>query len=140
MQMELARKVHFESSHRYYREDWSREQNFAVFGACANEHGHGHTYALEAYFTGPIDHDTGMIANLKDVDDLLKKVVAHLDQKNLNQLEDFKKEIPTTEILAQFLWDELLTAQTGSNLPGEVKLSRIKLFESENLWVEIANG
>jgi 6-pyruvoyltetrahydropterin/6-carboxytetrahydropterin synthase len=134
MEMELARKVRFEAAHRYYRDDWSREQNFAVFGACANDHGHGHTYALEVFFSGPVDPQTGMIINLKDVDDLLKILVKPLDQKNLNLLEPFKDKIPTTEVLADYLWQLLLKQPM---LPNHARVTRLKLFESESLWVEI---
>ena len=33
-------------AHRLFREEWSEEQNFKVFGKCANPNFHGHNYEL----------------------------------------------------------------------------------------------
>ena len=75
LQIELSRKVHFSSGHRYAHPNWTDEKNKEVFGPCFSEHGHGHNYILEAHIRGPVDKDTGMIINLVDLDMALKEVV-----------------------------------------------------------------
>lgn len=135
MDLQLARQITFEASHRYYREEWSKEKNQQIFGACANDHGHGHNYRLEAFFKGPVDPQTGMVVNLKFVDELLKKVIQPIDQHNLNQLAAFRDKIPTTETLAQYIWESLV----NSDLPPGIKLAKIRLHESDDLWVEVCD-
>ena len=49
-----------------------------------NPYGHGHNYELEAYFSGPVDPVTGMIANLADVDQWLRATVASVSGKHLD--------------------------------------------------------
>ncbi|NIP81511.1 MAG: 6-carboxytetrahydropterin synthase, partial [Gemmatimonadetes bacterium] len=67
----LTRRATFAAAHRYWRDDWSEERNRAVFGACANPHGHGHNYALEATVEGEIDDETGFSVDLGALDDAL---------------------------------------------------------------------
>lgn len=113
----------------------SADENKTVFGPCYSPHGHGHTYTLEAYFTGPIDPVTGMIINLTEVDSLLKETLQLVQDKHLNfEVDFFKTNIPTTENLAHFLM-----AQLNKNLndPLKIRLERIRLYESEDLWVDL---
>ncbi|WP_425290043.1 6-carboxytetrahydropterin synthase, partial [Shewanella algae] len=42
----LTRQEHFNAAHKLYNPNWSKEQNEAVFGPCANENWHGHNYDL----------------------------------------------------------------------------------------------
>ena len=42
----LTRKAEFSSAHFYRNPQWTAEHNLAVFGKCANPHGHGHNYTL----------------------------------------------------------------------------------------------
>ena len=48
----ISRRFDFSSSHRYYRSDWSEEENRRVFGLCALPNGHGHNYTLEVAVSG----------------------------------------------------------------------------------------
>jgi len=130
----LARRKAFKSMHRYSVEAWSEAQNRAEFGACFTPTGHGHNYELEAFFEGKIDPTSGMIANLADIDKLLGEVLAPLDGKHLNlEIPAFKTKVPTTEALAQYLADQLIERM---KFPG-VRLSKIRLYEYEDLWVDV---
>lgn len=132
-QTSLARRAYFSCGHRYFNPNFSEEKNQQVFGACYSEHGHGHNYILEAYFSGEISPTTGMIINLSDVDSILHKVTSQLDHKFLNEdLEIFKTKVPTTENLAQFCYQEIL-----KNLPkNNASLHKVRLYENEDLWVD----
>ena len=54
----------------------------AVFGRCANPGGHGHNYVLEVTVGGELDPETGMIADLKWVKDVVDHcVIDHVDHE-----------------------------------------------------------
>src|SRR5665811_498962 len=81
----LTRRVTFSAAHRYWRDDWPEAQNREVFGACANPHGHGHNYALEATVEGEVDAETGFIIDLAALDRVLRDaVVVPLDHQHVN--------------------------------------------------------
>jgi 6-pyruvoyltetrahydropterin/6-carboxytetrahydropterin synthase len=125
----LVRRVYFSSGHRYYNAAWSEAQNREVFGACT--HTHGHNYILEAYFQGPVDPQTGMVFNLRSADEILKAVAAHLDHRFLNEeVLHFRETIPTTENIAAYCYRQIL------QLSPPVQLKKVRLFETEDLWVD----
>lgn len=139
MKTSLARKIQFRCAHLYNQPQMSEEENKNVFGPCFSPHGHGHTYTLEAYFTGPIDPITGMIINLTEVDSLLKETLQLVEDKHLNfEVEYFKSNIPTTENLAHFLVVHLKENINKKLSPhSQIHLERIRLYESEDLWVDL---
>ena len=133
----LARKVMFQCLHRYEVSDWSVEKNTETFGPCYTETSHGHNYELVGFFSGAIDQETGMIINLKDVDDILKQSVSVLDGKFLNQdVEEFKSKVPTTENLISFLAG--LVQEKVQDFEN-IQLSKLRLYETDNLWVDWIN-
>lgn len=131
----LTRVVRFSAAHRYHRPDWSEEQNRAAFGACANVHGHGHTYHCAVSVRGTISTDRDMVIDLQDLDRLLREqVVDRLDHQHLNHaIPDFAygKSIPTAEALAYWVWHQL-----KNKLPVGVALDTVKIQEDETLFAE----
>ena len=88
------------ASHRLHTERLSEEQNRAVYGKCANPHGHGHNYTVEVLVGGEIDAVTGMVCDLVELDGcVIREVVEPLDHSNLNTLAAFANRVPTTENL-----------------------------------------
>jgi 6-pyruvoyltetrahydropterin/6-carboxytetrahydropterin synthase len=130
----FTRVVRFSAAHRYHRPEWSDERNVATFGACANPHGHGHNYTLEATFVGTPDPDTGFAVNLTEVDAALKAVVVdRLDHQHINHaIEEFApgRLIPTSENLVAWIWDRLV----GKVRSG--RLVRLRLYENPDLFVD----
>lgn len=131
---QLVRRVHFSSAHRYFAPELSEDENRSTFGLCYSQHGHGHNYILDAHFQGPIDPITGMIINLADVDQILKQVTNALDHHHLNQdVPEFKDKVPTTENIACYLYNKI--QQALQVRPG-IELSRVRLYEADDLWVD----
>src|SRR5262249_25922326 len=99
----------FCASHRYWREDWTPEQNLEKFGRCALPHGHGHNYRFKLAIEGKPDEKTGMIADLIALDALVQReILDRFDHRNINvEVPHFKTVMPTTENLAQYLFDML---------------------------------
>ncbi|HUE77088.1 MAG TPA: 6-carboxytetrahydropterin synthase [Longimicrobiales bacterium] len=135
----LTRRVAFAAAHRYYRDDWSAERNRAVFGACANEHGHGHNYAMEATVEGMIDPETGFVVDLGSLDDVLRReIVVPLDHHHLNHdVPAFGPGglIPTTENILAWAWPRI-----AERLPPGVRLHRLRLHEDHALFADYFGG
>ena len=134
----ISRRFDFSASHRYYREEWSEEENTRVFGLCALPNGHGHNYTLEVSVSGEPDPDTGMVMNLVDLRGAVESVLVRFDHKHLNlDTPYFSERIPTTENLATVLWDEVAAALAAR--PGVAsgwRLARVRLHETEDMFVE----
>lgn len=129
----LIRKAHFSCGHKYENLNWSDQKNIEVFGPCYSEFGHGHNYFVEFHINAPVCPDTGMTINLTDADAVIAKVVNQVDHKHLNfDLEYFKTVVPTTENIAQFLFEN---SQQEFEL-FNASLKKVVLYEDENLWVE----
>jgi 6-pyruvoyltetrahydropterin/6-carboxytetrahydropterin synthase len=100
MKAYLTRRYWFSASHRLHSEEFSAEENQAVYGKCNNPHGHGHNYALEVTVAGPVDGRTGMVCNLVDLDSFVQeKILERFGHQNLNTLSEFQGVVPTTENL-----------------------------------------
>jgi 6-pyruvoyltetrahydropterin/6-carboxytetrahydropterin synthase len=104
----LTRKVTFTAGHIYRGGGLSAAELKQLFGVAAEPSGHGHNYVLEVSVEGPVDPRDGMVLNIKDLDAVLKNMLAEMDHKLLNTaLPEFADAVPTTERLAQVLWTRL---------------------------------
>ena len=96
----LTRRYLFSASHRLHSAEMSDAENQATYGKCNNPHGHGHNYSLEVTVSGRVDPGTGMVCNLVDLDQCVRKeVLSRYDLENLNTLKEFAVTVPTTENL-----------------------------------------
>jgi 6-pyruvoyltetrahydropterin/6-carboxytetrahydropterin synthase len=128
----VTRRAVFSASHRLYNENFTDEQNEAIFDKCNNKNGHGHNYVMEVMVAGEINPDTGYVIDLKKLKRIIKEnVLSKVDHKNLNTDVDFLKGvIPTAENIATGIWNEL------ADKIDEGKLYSIKLYETENNYIE----
>ena len=129
----ITRIEHFCAAHKLYNNKWNKEENERIFGGCANENWHGHNFVLETTVAGNPNTDTGFVMNVKDLSKIIhEKIVDKLDHKNLNLDVDFMRgKMCTMEILATEIWKQI-----APNLPSGVHLHRIKLYETQNSFVE----
>lgn len=127
MRVSLGRRYTFAASHRLHNAKWSAEQNRQLYGKCNSPYGHGHNYVLEVALTGPVAPETGMIANLGDLDPFVQReVIDVFDHKYLNeQIAEFRNAVPTTENLAREIFRRL------KGFPG-AKLERVRIEETSN--------
>ncbi len=129
----LTRRERFNAAHKLWVNDWPEEQNFQVFGKCANKNWHGHNYELFVTVKGIPDQQTGFIINVKTLSNIIKKTITEkLDHSNLNLDVDFIPSSiqPTTENLVILIWKELQPHLNGC------QLHSIKLCETENIYAE----
>jgi len=132
--MLITRRVEFSSSHRCAVSGWSDQRNREVFGEEANPYGHGHNYVLEVTLSGKVDEVTGMIVDLKDVKAILnREVVEPMDHRYLNaEVPPFDKVVPTAENVAREIWRRIVPHFSSPT----VQLHEVRLYETENLYVE----
>ena len=98
MKAHLSRRYRLSASHRLFCPDLGAEANLALFGKCANPHGHGHNYVVEVTVSGSIDAETGMVIDLGVLDQQVQaRVVEVFDHSNLNLHPCFQALVPTTE-------------------------------------------
>ena len=127
----ISRRFDFSSSHRYYHEEWSGEENSRVFGLCALPNGHGHNYTLEVAVWGVPDPNTGMVINLVDLQVAVELVLEQFDHKHMNlDTPYFADRIPTSENLVAVLWGLIDNELVGATL------NRVRLYEADDLYVE----
>jgi 6-pyruvoyltetrahydropterin/6-carboxytetrahydropterin synthase len=125
MKAHLTRRYHFSSSHRLHSAEMSTAENFATYGKCNNPHGHGHNYTLEVTVSGPVDQGTGMVCNLVDLDGFVaSEVLSRYHLENLNMLQEFAQQVPTTENLSVEIFEIL---QRGFH---KAHLERVRLEET----------
>ncbi|MEN8696669.1 MAG: 6-carboxytetrahydropterin synthase [Bacteroidia bacterium] len=129
----VTRKVHFNGAHKLYNPKWSEEKNEEVFGKCANKNWHGHNFDMYVTVKGTPNADTGFVMDLKKLKIILTdKIVSKLDHSNFNLDVDFLKDVmPSIENIVMKIWEQIVP-----ELPDGVTLHCIKLYETENQYVE----
>jgi 6-pyruvoyltetrahydropterin/6-carboxytetrahydropterin synthase len=105
MKAYLTRRYMFSASHRLHSEAMSEAENSATYGKCNNPYGHGHNYTLEVTVSGAVDESTGMVCNLADLDEFVRReILERFDHQNLNTLPEFAATVPTTENLCMVVY------------------------------------
>lgn len=135
MKVHLTRRYRFSAAHRLHSDEFSAAENRVIYGKCNNPHGHGHNYALEVTVSGPVNDRTGMVCNLVDLDGFVEReVLSRYDLENLNTLEEFTQNVPTTENLCVEIFEIL---QRGFR---HAHLERVRLEETMMNSFEYAGG
>ena len=132
----VSRKEHFNAAHKLYNPAWSEEHNRKVFGPCANENWHGHNYDLIVTVKGEPDPDTGFVADLKLLSQLIRdEIIEQVDHKNLNLDVPFMRgKLASTENLVEAFW-RILAPKIGT-ISRFGKLHSLRLYETPLNYVE----
>jgi 6-pyruvoyltetrahydropterin/6-carboxytetrahydropterin synthase len=111
---EIYIKTHFSAAHRLngYPGDCSRT--------------HGHNWIIEVFVRCSALNDIGIGIDFRDIKLSVKDVLANLDHFDLNDLEPFQKQNPTSENIAKYLYKEL-SRKLNSNT---ITISKIKVSET----------
>ncbi|OJJ17166.1 6-carboxytetrahydropterin synthase QueD [marine bacterium AO1-C] len=132
----ICRRETFNASHKLYNPNWSKEQNEAMFGVCANENWHGHNFELVVTVKGIPDLESGMVIDYKVLSKIIRKeIIEKVHYKNLNLDVDFlQNKMPSCEILIIEFWKKLAPAIRAVSPKSE--LHHLKLIETKNNFVE----
>lgn len=135
MKAYLGRRYRLSASHRLHTARLSEEENRAVYGKCANPHGHGHNYTVEVLVAGEIDAVTGMVMDLAELDGCVgREILEPFDHQNLNMLPEFENRVPTTENLCIEIERRVRAA-----LRKDVSLA-VRVEETSNNFFELEAG
>jgi 6-pyruvoyltetrahydropterin/6-carboxytetrahydropterin synthase len=135
MPVSLTRTVGVRATHRYFKPQWSTEENRRRFGWTADEPGHAHDYRVSVTVTGSLDPETDMVVDLSLFDRILAdEVTTPFDGKYLNlDLPEFAAggTLPTCEALARLLFGRI-----AARLPPGVTLARVRVAEDATLYAD----
>jgi len=95
-------------------------------GDCENLH--GHNWKVEVTVAARGLNDAGLGIDFKVLKAETKKVLEILDHKYINQIPPFTEISPSSENIARFLFEKLSDVLNK----GKVKVSNVKVWESEN--------
>ena len=132
----VNRKEHFNAAHKLFNPNWSKEQNEAVFGPCANENWHGHNFELIVTVAGEPDEHTGFVIDLKKLSVLIREeVIKKVDHKNLNLDVPFLVgKMTSCEIIVKEFWKIL--APKIADIQSSARLHKLTLYETPRNYVE----
>jgi 6-pyruvoyltetrahydropterin/6-carboxytetrahydropterin synthase len=93
--MEIFREFTFEAAHRL--------PQVPVGHKCARLH--GHSYRIQIHVKGPVGAASGWVIDFHEIKDAFAPLHEQLDHHYLNEVEGLDN--PTSENLAQWIWDHL---------------------------------
>jgi 6-pyruvoyltetrahydropterin/6-carboxytetrahydropterin synthase len=93
--VEIFREFRFEAAHRL--------PHVPPGHKCARLH--GHSYRVAVHVEGPVESGTGWVRDFAELSGAMAPLLARLDHYYLNEIDGL--ENPTTEVLAQWIWDRL---------------------------------
>jgi 6-pyruvoyltetrahydropterin/6-carboxytetrahydropterin synthase len=88
---------------------------------------HGHNWKVEVEVEGEKLDDIGMLMDFSVIKKLLRDIIDPLDHVMLNEIEPFRVENPSSELLARHIYGEI-----KKGLPRGVAVARVVVWESEN--------
>ena len=129
----VGRRETFNAAHQLCDPHLSDEEDRRLFGKCANLH--GHNYVLEVVVAGEVDEISGYVMDLKVLADVIsRQVIRDVDHRNLNtDVPWLKGRIPSTENLAQAIWERL-----QPELPDGL-LRSVRVWETDKNWAEVGD-
>jgi len=133
-QIAVTKRFNFSASHRLFNNTLSAEENCRLFDSCSKQH--GHNFNLEVTVKGAVDPVTGMVINFHDLKRIVNEsVVNYLDHSNFEtDIPELKGIVHTAENLILFIQKKI-----SVNLPPTIKLSGLKLHETNDNWVELSS-
>lgn len=120
-----AEKFEFAAMHKLWNEKFNDDDNYKMFGKCANPTGHGHNYTAEFCVVSQNDKvddfETGSYQQI-----INREFVDVVDHKNLNaDVKYFAQNNPTVENIAKFAYDKL------KGKFGSANLEKVTIWETE---------
>ncbi len=131
----MMRRVAFSSGHRYWIPVFSDQQNRSLFGKWASPFNHGHNYVLYISVSGRVEPATGMVVNIKVIDEIIQRLIVNeFDGKSINdEIEFFRDKSSSLENIIDYIWKQLAQPQV---LPPSTQLMSIRLDETPLLYAE----
>jgi 6-pyruvoyltetrahydropterin/6-carboxytetrahydropterin synthase len=131
---ELTRRYHFSAGHRLASPALSEVDNRERYGQCYRQH--GHNYVVEVTVAGTLDAQTGMSADLGQLDAVVRRALLdRVDHYDLSAaVPELAGVITTGEELSRAFWRWLAPELP----PGSLR--RVTVIETANNSFEYAGG
>lgn len=94
-------------------------------GRCENIH--GHNWKVEVVVSSSELDSSGLVMDFTELRSKLNKVIEKLDHKLLNDLDYFKSNNPTSEVIAYYIFRRL-----KEMIPSSCRLEEIRVWEKES--------
>jgi 6-pyruvoyltetrahydropterin/6-carboxytetrahydropterin synthase len=91
---------------------------------------HGHSYRSEVILVGKELDESGSLVDTE----VVTAVTGQLDHKHLN---DVLTTNPTAENVVKFITTEVLASLFRSGLGSEVRVERVRVWETPGCWAEV---
>jgi len=85
---------------------------------------HGHNWNVQVGVSSADLNELGMVADFKEVKEVLASVVTELDHKYLNDVERFREVNPTSENIARYVFERI------RDIKPEWKLEKVTVWET----------
>lgn len=130
----FSRRYRLSASHRLHAPAMTDEQNRDIYGKCNNPYGHGHNYFVEITVAGPIDPETGFVADLPKLDALAQReLIDRFDGTHLNADSTFAADfVPSTENFATEVERIFRNAVLLMDPSGKLRLQNVRVEETGN--------
>ncbi|MCF7916720.1 MAG: 6-carboxytetrahydropterin synthase QueD [Candidatus Omnitrophica bacterium] len=96
---------------------------------------HGHNWKVEVVVATKNLDSSGMVIDFRKLKKITEAVISELDHSCLNDLSYFKKNPPSSEKIAQYLYEKL-----SLQLPQNCKLHEVMVWETENSCATYSNN
>jgi 6-pyruvoyl-tetrahydropterin synthase len=94
---------------------------------------HGATFVVDAAFMGEALDANGIVIDIGRAHDALKAILAPINYRNLDEVEDFRGVNTTTEVLAKHIFDRLADVARSGGLGRDSRaLHAIRVTISES--------
>ena len=111
---EIGIKTHFSAAHHLV----------GYAGQCSSQH--GHNWEVEVFVKGQDLSKTGILMDFRKLKEVVKNELQEIDHSDLNKRKVFKRQNPTSENIARFLYKEL-----GQQFESDTyKISRVTVRET----------
>ena len=74
-------------------------------GNCENQH--GHNWKVEVFVRGETLDKSNILVDFKVLKQEVNEIMELLDHKDINELEEFKGESPSSEFIAKFIFEQV---------------------------------
>ena len=92
---------------------------------------HGHNFKVEVTLAAPNLNKSGLLIDFRVVKKWLNEILDQMDHKHLNEIPFFAGINPSAENIAKYIYREIKLKADQA----EVKVARVKVWESENAAV-----
>ena len=84
----LTRVYNLSAAHRLSSPYLTDEENDDLYGKCGRSSGHGHNYTLKLTLSGTADPATGMLVDIRDIDEIVNKYRIGLEHEGKIKIKE----------------------------------------------------